>query len=95
MAIKTFAHKGLEELFVAGQSKKLGADVQKRLRSRLDYLDSAVSAEDIGGVHGFHALSGDLAGHYAIKVTANWRLVFRFEHGDKGDIIDVDFVDYH
>jgi proteic killer suppression protein len=39
-----------------------------------------------------HVLRGPLAGYYAIVVSGNWRIVFRFEGGDA---IDVDLVDYH
>jgi proteic killer suppression protein len=40
----------------------------------------------------WHALSSDLAGHWAISVSANWRLTFSFE-GE--DAILVDYHDYH
>jgi len=30
-----------------------------------------------------------------VSVSGNWRLTFRFEHGDEGGILDVDFEDYH
>ena len=95
MAIKSFAHKGAEEVFVSGRSRRIGNEVAKRLRARLDYLDSATSVADVRGLSGFRSLKGDLAGYFAVSVTGNWRLVFRFEHGDKGDILDVDFIDYH
>lgn len=39
-----------------------------------------------------HRLSGDLAGFYAVSVSGNWRLIFRFEGTDAADI---DYVDYH
>ena len=39
-----------------------------------------------------HPLKGDLAGFWAVNVTANWRIIFRFENGDATDI---DLVDYH
>jgi proteic killer suppression protein len=38
-----------------------------------------------------HPLKGDLAGYWSIIVSANWRIIFRFEHGDA---TDVDLVDY-
>lgn len=41
---------------------------------------------------GLHPLKGDRAGRWAVKVSANWRVVFRF---DGGDVRDVDLVDYH
>jgi proteic killer suppression protein len=95
MAIKSFVHKGAEEVFVSGRSRRIGNDVAKRLRDGLDYLDGATSIADVRGLFGFHSLRGDLAGYFAVSVTGNWRLVFRFEHGNKGDILDVDFIDYH
>jgi proteic killer suppression protein len=52
-------------------------------------------AGDLRGARGFHALSGDRAGTFAMSVSGNRRLTFRFEHGDEGDVLDVDFEDYH
>ena len=40
----------------------------------------------------FHALHGDLAGHYAVTVNGNWRMTFAFEDGDA---VLVDYLDYH
>jgi proteic killer suppression protein len=39
-----------------------------------------------------HPLKGDLAGYWSITVSANWRIVFRFE---QGEATDVDLLDYH
>ena len=39
-----------------------------------------------------HPLKGDRAGYWAISVSRNWRVVFRFEGGDA---TDVDLIDYH
>jgi proteic killer suppression protein len=50
---------------------------------------------DLVGARGFHALQGPRAGTFAMAVSGNWRLTFRFEHGDTGDVLDVDFEDYH
>ncbi|WP_246202310.1 type II toxin-antitoxin system RelE/ParE family toxin [Spirosoma agri] len=41
---------------------------------------------------GIHKLTGDLAEFWAITVTPNYRIIFRFE---AGDVYDVDYVDYH
>jgi plasmid maintenance system killer protein len=48
-----------------------------------------------GVAHGCHALAGHRAGTYAMHVSGNWRVTFRFEHGDKGNIPDAGFEDYH
>ena len=40
-----------------------------------------------------HALSGQLKGHYAVRVSANnWRVIVRFE---EGHATDVDYTDCH
>jgi proteic killer suppression protein len=40
----------------------------------------------------FHALTGNRKGTYAVTVTGNWRITFRFA-GE--DAIDVDLEGYH
>ena len=61
----------------------------------LDAMDGATRVGDLRGARGFHALVRDRLGSFAISVSGNWRLTFRFEDGDEGDILDVDFEDYH
>jgi len=39
-----------------------------------------------------HMLKGNLAGHWSVKVSGNWRLTFRFE-GE--DAVLVDYQDDH
>jgi proteic killer suppression protein len=95
MSIKTFAHKGLREVFCNGRSRRIATDAIKRIGLILDAIDGATCVGDLQGAHGFHALKGDRKGTYAITVTGNWRLTFRFEHGDRGDVLDVDYEDYH
>jgi len=77
MSFETFAHKGVEEVFLTGRSRRVGAGFHRRMSLLLD------------------ALEGARAGTFAMSVSGNWRLTFRFEHGTTGDILDVDFEDYH
>jgi proteic killer suppression protein len=39
-----------------------------------------------------HPLKGDRAGQWSVRVSGNWRVVFRFEDGEA---VDVDLTDYH
>jgi len=39
-----------------------------------------------------HSLKGDYKGFWAVWITGNWRIVFRF---DGSHAIDIDLVDYH
>ncbi len=41
---------------------------------------------------GFHSLKGNRKGEYALTVTANYRLTFRFE---EGDVSELNLEDYH
>ncbi len=46
------------------------------------------------GLPGFrlHPLKGSLAGFWAVSVSGNWRIIWRFEGTDA---TDVDLIDYH
>ena len=39
-----------------------------------------------------HPLKGDRRGQWSIRVSGNWRIVFRFVDGKA---VDVDLTDYH
>jgi proteic killer suppression protein len=39
-----------------------------------------------------HPLKGDLANHWSVKVSGNWRMTFRFE-GENAVLVD--YQDYH
>lgn len=56
-------------------------------------LDHSSGPEDMR-LPGFelHELQRKLKGHYAVSVSGNWRVTFRFEDGRA---VDVDYVDYH
>lgn len=64
-----------------------------KLRDILAVLDHSRSARDMD-LPGFrlHALKGVLKEHYAVSVSGNWRVTFRFEDGHAAD---VDYTDYH
>ena len=86
-------HNGLERFVVKGDRRRLAADQVAKIDRILARLDVATEPEqmDIPGFR-LHPLKGDLADHWAVSVTANWRIVFRFV---AGNAVDVDLVDYH
>ena len=65
----------------------------RKLRHILAVLDQSRSPRDMD-LPGFrlHPLTGQLRGHYAVSVSGNWRVTFRFEDGH---VVDVDYTDYH
>lgn len=82
-------------MYCNGRSQLIGANYQKRMLLLLDAIDGATCVNDLRGAYGFHALKGDRKGSYAMDVSGNWRLTFHFEHGDRGDVLDLGFEDYH
>jgi proteic killer suppression protein len=91
--IKTFRHKGLERFFRQGSKAGIQSKHANRLRLQLGRMDAAKSAADMElPVWRWHALSDNLAGHWAVWVDKNWRLTFTFEGADA---VLVDYQDYH
>jgi len=91
--IKSFAHKGLEEFFLTGTTKGIQAKHADKLELILDLLDMATRPEQMRFAgSGLHKLKGDLENHWAVKVSGNWRLTFRFEGKDA---YLVSYQDYH
>jgi len=91
--IETFRHKGLKLLWEKGNRSKLPAVQVAKIRLILTLLHAAKVAEDTNFPGSdFHRLKGDLMGYYAVKVTGNYRVIFRFEDGDA---FDIDYIDYH
>jgi proteic killer suppression protein len=91
--IQNIRHRGLRRLYERGERRHLRPDQVDKIERILARLDEAteVSHMDLPGFR-LHPLRGDLAGFWAVTVSANWRIIFRFE---AGHAYDVDLVDYH
>ncbi len=91
--ITSFKHRGLKALYDDRTARRVAPEHVEKLRDILGVLDRSSKPQDIGlpGLR-LHSLRGDLKGHYAIAVSGNWRVTFRFEDGD---VVDVDYLDYH
>jgi proteic killer suppression protein len=92
--IRSFKDKHTEQLYATRKSKRLPADLLRRARRRLEYIDLATCIDDlkVPPSNRLHALSRDRAGQYSISINDPWRICFRFE---KGDAYDVEITDYH
>lgn len=88
--IKSFKHKGLEKFFTKGTTAGIHAT---KISDRLAFLHAATSIDDIDKPgYRLHELKGKLKGYWAIDVSGNWRIVFKFEDGD---VYVVNYEDYH
>ncbi len=90
--IASFRSRRLEALY-NGNEGRVAPQHLRKLKRILGVLDTSRTPKDMD-MPGFrlHSLSGELSGHYAVWVSANWRVTFRF---DDGDAVDVDYTDYH
>lgn len=93
MAIKSFRHKGLRRFFETGSTAGIQAKHADRLRLILGRLNVAAEPRDMGlpGLE-LHPLRGDRGGTWAVKVSGNWRVTFRFT-GRDAEVVD--YEDYH
>jgi proteic killer suppression protein len=64
-----------------------------KIEEILSIFSAAESVEE-ANIPGYrlHPLTGELKGFWSVRVTGNWRIVFRFEDGNA---LDIDLVDYH
>lgn len=90
--IRTLKSKVLRNLFNKGDAAGIKPEWLKRVRLILNALDDASRPEDldIPGL-GFHPLTANLSGRFAVTVSRNWRITFSWDEG----AIDVDLEDYH
>ena len=86
-------HKGLRALHERDDRARLPAQLVPRLWRILFGLQEATHpwSADAPGFR-LHPLKGDRAGQWSVRVSGNWRVVFRFEDGEA---VDVDLVDCH
>jgi proteic killer suppression protein len=91
--IRTFKHRGLKRLYERGDHSQVQSDRLERIEDILARLDVAVVPSDLDlPGYGLHPLKGKLKGFWAVKVSGNWRIIFRFQDGD---ILDLNLINYH
>ncbi|MBL1209886.1 type II toxin-antitoxin system RelE/ParE family toxin [Geminocystis sp. GBBB08] len=91
--IQTFKNKTLEKLFKDNINKGVPQNLEKKIRIRLEVIDSALILEDMRlPGYDLHELKGDKKGTWSIKVSGNWRITFKFANGNA---YDLNLEDYH
>ena len=91
--IRSFKPKGLARFFETGSKAGIQSARAERLRLILGRLNAAVRAEDKGppGLR-LHPLNGAQKGTWAVWVSGNLRVTFRFVGAD-AEVVD--YEDYH
>lgn len=93
MEIASIRHKALRNFAETGKTK--GVMEPDRVARMLAFMVNAGSLDEFKTPpnFGFHALTGDREGYYAMTVTRNWRLTFTMI--DDETLADLDLEDYH
>jgi len=75
-------------------ARRVPMSVWPVVRRKLDQIDSVTTLDALRVPPGnrLHSLAGEWAGHHAIRVNDQYRIVFRFEGQDA---VDVRCTDYH
>lgn len=95
--IASFADRATEALFhgESGKAKRrIPSDIRSVAVRKLDVLNAAHELQDLRVPPGnrLEALKGDLGGKHSIRINDQWRVIFRWEHGDA---YEVEIDDYH
>ena len=88
-----FAHKELRRFYEQDDARGLNASHTERIRRILTALQEAQSPQNMN-LPGWrlHPLKGIREGQWSVRVSGNWRIVFRFEGGEA---VGIELVDYH
>ncbi|WEK42988.1 MAG: type II toxin-antitoxin system RelE/ParE family toxin [Candidatus Sphingomonas colombiensis] len=93
MEIESIRDKALRKLVENGSTK--GVIEPERVLDMVAFIAAASAFDELATPpnFGFHALTGDRKGTFAMTVTRNWRLAFT--KIDDATIGDLDLEDYH
>ena len=91
--IRSIRHRGLKRLYEKADPSRIDPRMRDRVRRVLTALQAARTPDDMD-LPGFvlHPLTGNLRGFWSVRVSGNWRVIFRIEGGHAWD---VDLIDYH
>jgi proteic killer suppression protein len=87
-----FRHKGLEEIFRTGKTRRIGTPYLRKCVRVLQALEAATQPEEmnLAGFR-FHSLRG-IPQRWSVRITGNYRITFAWA-GENAE--DIDFEDYH
>ena len=94
MRILDVRHKGLKRLMEDDDRSGLPAKYIDKIEKILAFMQDMTVEDELRTISSWrpHMLGGDRKRMWSLVVTRNRRITFRVEDGD---IVDLDFVDYH
>ncbi len=92
--IRSCKDRDTERVWRREPTKKLSPSLRRAALRKLLILDAAEVLDDLRSPPGnrLEKLTGNRKGQYSIRINDQWRVCFRWEHGDA---YDVEIADYH
>ena len=95
--ILSFGDRATEDLYhnrPTNRVRRFTAEIRGLALVKLDLVNAAAAVRDLRSPPGnrLEMLKGDLEGFYSIRVNDQWRIVFRWENNNAGE---VRLTDYH
>ena len=92
--IKRFGNRETEKVWHGQVSQRLPGDIQAVARRKLRMLNNAQRLADlrVPPSNRLERLKGGRAGQHSIRINDQWRICFVWS---RGDVLDVEIVDYH
>ena len=96
MKIRNVIHRGLRRFIERDDPSGLPGEAVEKIRNILSFLQDMENPAELRAIGNWkaHRLTGDRKGAWSLTVTRNWRLTFRIDAAE-GEIIDLDYEDYH
>jgi proteic killer suppression protein len=96
MKIRNVVHRGLRRFIQRNDASGLAPAIVERVRNILTFLQEMEDAKELRDIPSWkaHQLTGDRKGTWSLTVTRNWRITFRIDQTE-GEILDLDYEDYH
>jgi len=96
--IKNFADDGTEDIyhghFNSKAARKIPNQIHRQASMLLHLMDASLSLEDFKSPPGnrLKELSGLRKGTWSVRINDQWRITFKFNHGEYSDVL---IEDYH
>jgi len=96
MRIRNVRHRGLKRFIERDDASGLAAAVVEKVRNIVSFLQEMQNVQELSDVPSWkaHQLTGDRKGIWSLSVTRNWRITFSVDQVE-GEIVDLDYEDYH
>ena len=92
--IANFGNKETEKIWSGIISKKFPMEIQEVARRKLRMINNSIDIMDlrIPPANRLEKLKGDLKEFYSIRINNQWRIIFKWRHGNA---FEVEIIDYH